>query len=71
MFYSKLSDESIRHNISTGQFNVVKLDDNKEYNNLINTYPKRWHDHIKQAFMFNCQDMIKELVRYKVKETAF
>ena len=37
MFYSKLSDESIRHNISTGQFNVVKLDDNKgNFNGRIN-----------------------------------
>ena len=31
-----LSDESIRHYVSTGQFNVVKLDNNEEYNTLIN-----------------------------------
>ena len=66
-----LSDESIRHYVNTGQFNVVKLDNNDEYNTLINSYPKRWHNHIKQAFMFNCKDMISELVKYKVKETAF
>ena len=64
-----LSDESIRHYVNTGQFNVVKLDNNKEYNTLINSYPKRWHNHIKQAFRFGCTDMINELM-LKVKVTA-
>tara|TARA_R100000458_G_C8255339_1_gene231529 strand:+ start:249 stop:458 length:210 start_codon:yes stop_codon:yes gene_type:complete len=64
-----LSDESIRHYVSTGQFNVVKLDNNKEYNTLINSYPSSWHNHIKQAFRFGCTDMINELM-LKVKVTA-
>jgi len=64
-----LSDESIRHYVSTGQFNVVKLDTNEEYNTLIDSYPSTWHNHIKQAFRFGCTDMINELM-LKVKVTA-
>jgi len=64
-----LSDESIRHYVSTGQFNVVKLDTNEEYSTLINSYPSSWHNHIKQAFRFGCTDMINELM-LKVKVTV-
>ena len=64
-----LSDESIRHYVNTGQFNVVKLDNNQEYNTLINSYPSSWHNHIKQAFRFGCTDMINELM-LKVKITV-
>ena len=64
-----LSDESIRRYVSTGQFNVVKLDNNEEYNTLINSYPSSWHNHIKQAFRFGCTDMINELM-LKVKVTV-
>ena len=56
-----LSDESIRHYISTGQFNVVKLDNNPEYISLIKSYPSSWHNHIQQAFRFGCTEMIHEL----------
>ena len=56
-----LSDESIRHNVRTGKFNVVKLDNNPEYISLIKCYPSSWHNHIQQAFRFGCTEMIHEL----------
>ena len=59
-----ISNDSIRHYVRTGQFNVVKLE-NDESISLLNSYPSSWHNHIKQL----CTDMINELM-LKVKVTA-
>ena len=68
MFYSH-DEATMLRNIETGQFHVAKIEDNKEYNTLINSYPSSWHNHIKQAFRFGCTDMINELM-LKVKITV-
>ena len=59
-----INEDTILHNIDTGQFSVVKLETDNRYKQLISIYPKQFHEQITYAFRLNSQAMIKELMSY-------
>ena len=59
-----LKEDTILHNIETGQFSVVKLETDNRYNYLMSVYPKQFHEQIKYAFRLNSITIINELMSY-------
>jgi hypothetical protein len=68
MFYSH-DEATMLRNIETGQFHVAEIEDDR-YTTLLQCYPSKWHNQIKEAFRFGDEDMISQLQDYFMRSTV-